>query len=126
MWIWLVVVLCALLLIAVWRAGAIRRRPSFRALAGSAVDLGEQIYGRLVVELVLAGQLASMATSPARPATALALADLREELDNLRLVLRGVHDHPFQARTAIPDSRRCLVVFEVALRTFRNEARSSA
>ena len=68
---------------------------------------------------VLAGQLAVMATSPVDSRTRLALADLREELEGLRSALRTMESST-RPQTTIP--RRHLVIFEVALRTFRNEA----
>ena len=146
--LWLMLVLGALVLVTAGRWYRRRkRRPSFEELASRAVQCGELLYQRLAAELalasidgaipqglkesermldMLAGQLAAMAASPVASATTLALEDLREEVDNLRSALRRIEASPAQVQTKIPATHRQLVIFEVALRTFRNQAGRSS
>ena len=124
-----------------WRRWIRKPKPSFEGLASSVVTDGEIIYERLAAELalvsidgsipdgleesermivVLAGQLATIVAKPMSVSTLVGLEDLREELDDLREAIRKLKmvDPP----TTISDARRHLVMFEVALRCFRNSA----
>ena len=129
------------------RRWALKPKPSFENLAASAVSSGELTYERIAAELalvsidgaipegleesermlvVLAGQLATMVAGPLAPFVVAELEDLREELDDLRGALREMRRSSIVVPTQISEARRHLVMFEVALRCFRNAARASS
>jgi hypothetical protein len=125
------------------------KRPfrGWRGEAGQAVNTCQHLYDRLAADLaaarfggrtpsslgeslrlvdVLAGRLAELASGPGYPQIQAALADLRDEVERLRTCLQsigasgaGPAGDADQAR-AVKECGRQLVVFETALRTFRD------